>query len=120
MSTEAEDLRLAVEQYLVNSGNDRRMAIFTTEARKRIAQDEQLAKELGELGDRQLRTLFEGRKSKYFTQEQVKNADMWANTPMFFYCQECGVNHAILSEDYLKPAPKLCVVCTEMQRRNLL
>ena len=97
---------------------DRRMAVKTTEARNRIALDELV--DLSKLGNDQLLRMIVARHVKGFSEERVKNNELFAGAPMFFYCALCGANHAILPETYLEQPPKLCRFCIEAEDRGLI
>jgi hypothetical protein len=52
--------------------------------------------------------------------EYPDNGDLHAESPMFFYCQHCGVLIEILPEDYLFQPHKLCSQCAGLQKQGWL
>jgi len=47
--------------------------------------------------------------------EKIDNASLYAGSPMYFYCQSCGCNHATLPESYVTPPPRLCSECQALK-----
>jgi hypothetical protein len=52
------------------------------------------------------------------TKERINNADLWAGSPMYFYCKSCGGQSDVLPESYI-PGPnrpkKLCDECQALK-----
>jgi hypothetical protein len=46
--------------------------------------------------------------------KQIKNDELYAGSPMYFYCKDCGVPVAILNEDWLDPPPDRCEQCSSL------
>lgn len=52
--------------------------------------------------------------------EKVDNAGLHAGSPMYFYCQHCGIPTEVLPEDYLFPPQRECSQCVGLQKEGWL
>lgn len=61
------------------------------------------------------------RRRQYSIQiEKVDNSGLHAGSPMYFYCQECGIPTEVLPEDYLFSPVKVCSQCQGLCKHNWL
>ena len=51
--------------------------------------------------------------------ERVNNRDLYAGSPMYYYCHECG-EEMILPESHTCPAPQLCDECKALKENGWL
>jgi RNA polymerase-binding transcription factor DksA len=51
--------------------------------------------------------------------KKVNNADLYAGSPMYYYCQSCD-GEMSLPESHLCAAPTLCSYCKELVESGLL
>lgn len=53
--------------------------------------------------------------------KQIRNDDLYAGSPMYFYCRECGHQSDVVPESY-QPGPnypkKLCPDCQKMKDKG--
>lgn len=52
--------------------------------------------------------------------KRINNADLYAGSPMYYYCTSCDWLAATLPECHLGPAPKLCRDCDDLKKRGWL
>jgi hypothetical protein len=52
--------------------------------------------------------------------KQIQNDRLYAESPMFFYCDACGVPIAILPENFTCKPPSHCLQCIELDARGML
>ena len=52
--------------------------------------------------------------------KKVRNGDLKAGQPCFFYCDACGIFIEKLPEDYLFPPSKLCSQCKGLEEQGWL
>jgi len=48
------------------------------------------------------------------TQVVINNSDLIAGSPMFYFCNGCGMQNIVLPENHLHMPPKLCMECQAM------
>ncbi len=46
--------------------------------------------------------------------QQIDNSSLYAGSPMYFYCRECGHESDVKSEDYTDTPRRYCRPCQEM------
>ncbi len=47
--------------------------------------------------------------------KQIDNSQLYAGSPMYFYCQSCGHEADIKPETYITPPKKLCGECQALK-----
>lgn len=47
-------------------------------------------------------------------QKDINNSSLPAGSPMFYYCNGCGLQNIVLPEAHLQMPPKLCTECQAM------
>jgi len=52
--------------------------------------------------------------------EKIDNAGLFAGSPMYFYCQYCGVPTEVLAEDFLFPPYSSCSQCLGLKKEGWL
>jgi hypothetical protein len=53
--------------------------------------------------------------------KQINNSELYAGSPMYFYCQCCGHQSDVLPEAYFLSTPReLCKECQAMSDRGLI
>ncbi len=52
--------------------------------------------------------------------KKVENRDLHAGSPMYYYCQACGIPTEVLPENYLFSPYELCSQCKGLKDMNLL
>lgn len=50
--------------------------------------------------------------------KHINNADLYAGSPMYFYCVECGHESDVLPESYTCRPKQLCVKCQELKDKG--
>lgn len=64
---------------------------------------------------------FEERKKKASAPGyRVKNWELPAGSPIYFYCKGCGIHHATVSESYIYPPHPFCDACQAMKDAGLV
>ena len=78
----------------------------------------------GELGltmDEYKKTAFEQflrRKKNGKNVEKINNGDLQAGSPMYYYCDSCGIPTEMLPEDYLFPPYNNCSQCEGLKKEQ--
>lgn len=49
---------------------------------------------------------------------KIDNSGLHAGSPMYHYCQDCGIPTEVLPEDHLFPAAKQCSQCSALSEKN--
>lgn len=52
--------------------------------------------------------------------DKIRNGDLHAGEPMYFYCHYCGIPTEVLPEDYLFTPYHHCSQCAGLEREGLL
>lgn len=65
--------------------------------------------------------LLEKRKVRAKKEGRVNNSELYAGSPMYFYCRHCGLETDVLPEEY-EPCPgsprKVCSPCEELEEKG--
>jgi hypothetical protein len=51
--------------------------------------------------------------------KQIDNATLYAGSPMYYYCRDCGALVASLPECHTEAPPRYCEACYELRKREL-
>lgn len=62
----------------------------------------------------------EERKKKAQGTVRVRNEDLYAGSPMYFYCKYCGLESDVLPESYTERPRKVCNPCQSMKNEGWL
>lgn len=62
---------------------------------------------------------FEIRKAKYKGKE-INNGNLYAGSPMYFYCKHCSIQTEVLPESYTKKPKKRCKDCKKLKKAGLI
>lgn len=54
------------------------------------------------------------RKEKNKNIKRVNNQDLYAGSPVYYYCRDCS-EEMILPETHIEPAPRLCFPCKKLE-----
>lgn len=61
------------------------------------------------------------RRRKYARQiEKIDNSGLHAGSPMYFYCDHCGIPTEVLTEDYLFQPINCCSQCQGLEKQGWL
>lgn len=52
--------------------------------------------------------------------EKIDNTGLHAGSPMYYYCQHCGIPTEVLPEEHLFPPNNMCSQCAVLIERNWL
>jgi hypothetical protein len=52
--------------------------------------------------------------------EQIRNADLYAGSPMYYYCNECGHLADVLPETHVGRPKRLCQECQSLKDHGAL
>jgi hypothetical protein len=59
---------------------------------------------------------FRKRKAENDKHERIKNSNLRAGSPMYFYCRHCGSHTDTLPELYLGEPVTICEPCKELEK----
>lgn len=59
------------------------------------------------------------RREDYKDRKKVNNSDLYAGSPMFYYCKSCN-KEIVLPETHACPAPPLCKECEALKELGWL
>ncbi len=57
---------------------------------------------------------------KESTKQKVDNQSLYTGSPMYFYCQGCTTEVAVLPEGYTTPPPHFCAPCQYLDKHEAL
>lgn len=54
------------------------------------------------------------------TQKVIRNEELYAGSPMYYFCNACGLQNIVLPESHIQMPPRLCNECSALKELGWL